>query len=566
MKTTISLPFVGSGKNKMHALGMLLVLLLLPFQVKGQGGHPAVDDEETSHLLLQLDSALDNVQQYDAAHLKHVEAIKQQLRNHKGGVEEEIALTEKLIEAYSKFNYDSTTLYINRNLHLAEQTGNAGMILRMKLGKAKHYAKTGAYLEAVNLVKDIDEKQLPDSLLPAFYDACRNVYGESGFYSRDSVIFSEYLNKAGHYRYLLQQCYSNDPENDCYLELLETRARNQRQYEEALKYNDLRLQRIDTQDKRYSEIAYFRSVIYNGLGDKEKEKKWLIKSAIGDLRHSIKDQASLWTLANLLSEEGDVKRSYRLINISQDGLQQYNSPLRNLQSVHILNNIAHNYQLMTDKQNHLLSKMLILVGVLALLLAIAVLYVIRQIRRVKAARRELHESNLNLKELNIELQQTIDKLHESNNLLADSNRIKEVYIGYFLTLCSDYIKKMEKFRSMVLIDYLSSNKMREMKTKDFEELLGNFDAAFLSILPSFIDEFNELLQPESRITPQKEKSLTTELRIFALIRLGITDSSKIAAFLNYSANTIYNYRSNVKNAAIGPRDEFENAVKRIGNT
>ena len=572
MKTTLSFPFVGSGNNKMHALAILLLLLLLPFQVKGQGGHPAVDDKETSHLLQQLDSALDNVQQYDAAHLKRVNAIKQQLRNHRGSVEEEIALTEKLIHAYSKFNYDSTTLYINRNLHLAEQTGNAGMILRMQLGKAKHYAKTGAYLEAVNLVKDIDEKQLPDSLLPAFYDACRDVYGESGFYSRDSVINSEYLDKAGHYRYLLQQYYSKDPENECYLELLETRARNQHQYEEALKYNDLRLQRIDSLDKRYSEIAYFRSVIYNGLGDKEKEKIWLIKSAIGDLRHSIKDQASLWTLANLLSEEGDVKRSYRLINISQDGLQQYNSPLRNLQSVHILNNIAHNYQLMTDKQNHMLSKMLILAGVLAFLLAIAVLYVIRQIRRVKAARRELHESNLNLKELNIELQQTIDKLHESNNLLADSNRIKEVYIGYFLTLCSDYIKKMEKFRSTVLIkqksggltDYLSSNKMREMKSKDFEELLGNFDAAFLNILPSFIDEFNELLQPESRITPQKEKSLTTELRIFALIRLGITDSSKIAAFLNYSANTIYNYRSNVKNAAIGPRDEFENAVKRIG--
>ena len=105
-----------------------------------------------------------------------------------------------------------------------------------------------------------------------------------------------------------------------------------------------------------------------------------------------------------------------------------------------------------------------------------------------------------------------------------------------------------------------------MKSKDLEELLGNFDVAFLNILPSFIDEFNALLQPESRITPPKNNTLTTELRIFALIRLGITDSSKIAAFLNYSANTIYNYRSNVKNAAIGPRDEFESAVKRIGKT
>ena len=560
-----------STMNKIYPF-CLFLLFLLAFSLMATGATSSMDDGDTNTLLLQLDSAIANVQQYDAAHQKRINAIKQQLKQHKGNLEEEIALTDKLIETYLKFNYDSTTLYINRNLCLAEKTGNKGLITRMKLRKAQHYAKTGAYLEAMTMVKDIDEKQLPDSLLPYFYEASKDVYGESGFYSRDSVINSEYLDKAGNYRYMLQQCYSKNPESEAYLELLEIRARNQQDYEEALKYNDLRLQHIDPMDKKYSEVAYFRSVIYHGLGQKEKEKQWLIRSAIGDLKHSIKDQASLWTLANLLSEEGDVERSYRLINISQDGLQQYNSPLRNLQSVHILNNIAHNYQLMTDKQNRLLSATLILVGVLALLLALAVLYVIRQMRRLNAARQELHASNLSLKELNIELQQAIDKLHEINNLLADSNRVKEVYIGYFLTLCSDYIKKMEKFRSTVLIkqksgllaEYLSSSKMKEMKSKDFEELLGNFDAAFLNILPSFIEEFNALLQPESRITPLKEKSLTTELRIFALIRLGITDSSKIAAFLNYSANTIYNYRSTVKNAALGPREEFENAIKRIG--
>ena len=108
--------------------------------------------------------------------------------------------------------------------------------------------------------------------------------------------------------------------------------------------------------------------------------------------------------------------------------------------------------------------------------------------------------------------------------------------------------------------------MREMKSRDYNELLANFDVAFLNIMPTFIDEFNALLKPECRIIPQNEKSLTTELRIFALIRMGITDSSKIAEFMNYSVHTIYNYRSTMKNAAIGSRDEFEDAVKQIGNT
>ena len=553
-------------------ISSILFLFLFLFSLEGKSIPPSEDDVSTTFLLQQLDSAISHIQEYDAAHEKKIDAIKRQIQQNKSGLAEEIALTQKLIEAYSKFNYDSTTAYINHNLKLAEQTGDAALILRTKLHKAQHYAKTGAYLEAVSIVKEIDEKLLPDSLLPYFYDACRDVYGESGYYSHDSDINSEYLNKAGHYRFLLQQYFSNEPNSDIYLDLMETRERNQQNYEEALKYSNLRLERIDTLDKKYSEIAYFRSLIYKGMGDKEKEKQWLIRSAIGDLRHSIKDQASLWTLADMLSAEGDVKRSYLLINISQDGLKQYNSPLRNLQSVNILNNIAHNYQLMTDNQNHKLSMMLSLVGIFALLLAIAVVYAILQMRRLRVARRELHESNQNLKELNVKLQQAIEKLHVSNNLLADSNRMKDIYLGNFLSLCSDYIKKMENFRSTALkkqrsgqlAEYLSSSKMREMKSRDIEELLGNFDTVFLNILPTFIEEFNALLQPEGRITPSKEQSLTTELRIFALIRLGITDSGKIAEFLNYSVHTIYNYRSAVKNAAIGPREEFENAVKRIG--
>ena len=553
-------------------ISSILFLFLFLFSLEGKSIPFSEDDESTAFLLQQLDSAISHIQEYDAAHEKKIDAIKRQIQQNKSGLAEEIALTQKLIEAYSKFNYDSTTAYINHNLKLAEQTGDAALILRTKLHKAQHYAKTGAYLEAVSIVKEIDEKLLPDSLLPYFYDACRDVYGESGYYSHDSDINSEYLNKAGHYRFLLQQYFSNEPNSDIYLDLMETRERNQQNYEEALKYSNLRLERIDTLDKKYSEIAYFRSLIYKGMGDKEKEKQWLIRSAIGDLRHSIKDQASLWTLADMLSAEGDVKRSYLLINISQDGLKQYNSPLRNLQSVNILNNIAHNYQLMTDNQNHKLSMMLSLVGIFALLLAIAVVYAILQMRRLRVARRELHESNQNLKELNVKLQQAIEKLHVSNNLLADSNRMKDIYLGNFLSLCSDYIKKMENFRSTALkkqrsgqlAEYLSSSKMREMKSRDIEELLGNFDTVFLNILPTFIEEFNALLQPEGRITPSKEQSLTTELRIFALIRLGITDSGKIAEFLNYSVHTIYNYRSAVKNAAIGPREEFENAVKRIG--
>ena len=149
-----------------------------------------------------------HIKEYDDAHEKNIEAIKERLHHRKGGLAEEISLTDKLIEAYSKFNYDSTTLYINRNLQLAEQSGNQGVITRMKLLKAQYYAKTGSYLEAISIITKIDEEQLPDSHPSSFYDACRDVYGESGYYSHDQEINASYLDIAGRYRYLLQQYYS----------------------------------------------------------------------------------------------------------------------------------------------------------------------------------------------------------------------------------------------------------------------------------------------------------------------------------------------------------------------
>ena len=169
--------------NKVYLFTFLFLLSLFSIEVKG-----AVmldDDKQTTILLQQLDSAIAHIQEYDAAHEKAIGDIKQQLRHLQGGLTEEMALTDKLIEAYSKFNYDSTTVYINRYLKLAEQSGNLGLITRAKLRKAQFYAKTGAYLESVSILKEIDEDHLPDSILPYYYDACRDVYGESGYYSHD---------------------------------------------------------------------------------------------------------------------------------------------------------------------------------------------------------------------------------------------------------------------------------------------------------------------------------------------------------------------------------------------
>ena len=163
-------------------------------------------------------------------------------------------------------------------------------------------------------------------------------------------------------------------------------------------------------------------------------------------------------------------------------------------------------------------------------------------------------------------------LHDSNLKLNESNRVKEAYIGRFIGLCSLYIDKMDDYRKKVnkmmknkqLDELFSMTKSTELKEKEVDELYENFDAVFLHLFPDFVIDFNSLLRVEDRVQLNERGKLTTPLRIFALIRLGIDDSSKIAEFLHYSVNTIYNYRAKIKNGALGDRVNFEKEVKELG--
>ena len=199
--------------------------------------------------------------------------------------------------------------------------------------------------------------------------------------------------------------------------------------------------------------------------------------------------------------------------------------------------------------------------------------------KITRIRKELYHTNLRLNELNEDLQRTVDQLNDTNKKMSDindelseSNEIKETYIGHFLDLCSTYIDKLEKYRSTLnkkaverkLEELFRMLKSHEMIDQELKELYSLFDNIFLHLYPNFVEEFNSLLVEEERFNLKPDELLNTELRIFALIRLGITDSSRIANFLRYSANTIYNYRTRVRNKAAVPRDKFESFVMKIG--
>lgn len=320
--------------------------------------------------------------------------------------------------------------------------------------------------------------------------------------------------------------------------------------------------------------TYHRSLIYKYSNDSLGEKRNLCLSAISDIRSAIKDHASLWMLAQLLYEDGDMERAYQYMRFSWNATKFYNARLRSWQSADVLSLIDKTYQAMIEKQNDRLQQNLLLITALLVLLIVALGYIYRQMKKLADARNHLQVANKQLNGLNEELRQMNSCLSSTNIELSESNQIKEEYIARFIKLCSTYINRLDAYRRMVnkkvsagqIAELLKITRSQDALDEELEELYANFDTAFLHLFPNFVGKFNDLLQENEQILPKKGELLNTELRIFALIRLGIEDSSQIAEFLRYSVNTIYNYRAKVRNKARGSREDFDDLVRKFANS
>ena len=277
-------------------------------------------------------------------------------------------------------------------------------------------------------------------------------------------------------------------------------------------------------------------------------------------------------MAELLYEEGDVERANNYMKKNVADASLYNARLRNVQASKMLPVIDRSYQMEKEQQRRKLQVFLSVISILSVFLITTIGYIVRQMKKLAKARREVVCANEELQKLNGELVKANRRQKLMNDALTEVNCIKEEYIGRFLGLCSAYIDKLETYRRM-LNKKAASGKVEELyktlKSSQFiddelKEFYRNFDNSFLNIFPDFVECFNLLLPQDEAIVPKQDERLTTELRIFALIRLGITDSAKIAGFLRYSITTIYTYRSKLKNKSLH-RDDFEERVMEIGS-
>ncbi len=495
-----------------------------------------------------LDEAVGEHKKYVAIREERIERLRRQLSQADPETRDYFRLNENLYAEYRAYVCDSALHYLNHNLHWAIGHGEWEAVDNTRIRRAHLMSASGMYKEAAEDLEMVNRSGLSARLLPDYYECYRLLYRELGMYTQDIYRKKHYHDLSAGYEDSLIRILP--PVSSLYRERKERREVVAGNLDEALRINDTRLSGVNRDTPEYALITYHRSLIYHSLGDREEEKRYLALSALTDIRLAITDHASLWNLAQLLYEEGDIERAYRYMRFSWNETNRYNARSRSLQTAGILSLIDLTYQAMQERQNDRLRFYLWMISILSLLLVMAVVWIYYQMRRLGVAR---------------------NNLEQANEQLRMSNHIKEEYIGRFLKLCSAYIDRLDAYRRMVnkkisggqTEELLKMVRSRDVLDTDLKELYNNFDTAFLHLFPDFVRKFNELLQPDERIMLRRGELLNTELRIFALIRLGIDDSSQIAEFLRYSVNTIYNYRAKVKNKACISREDFETRVMGI---
>ena len=483
----------------------------------------------------------------------------------------------QLYDLYRPFVSDSAIFFLREAIRLADVMGDASEKVRCRSMMALRCSNIGMYDEAVAILDSIQTAGISQQALGEYYRARNNVYNELAYYTRLDNMREAYYKEAGKYEALMYETLPhNDP--DCFAHR-ELSLNAKGDLKAALKVNDEWMTTVEKGSHPYALVTLYRYLDYKAMGDSVQMMNWLCESVLADVRNGVMDQGSMWELANQLLLLNDIDRAYRYISYTSDCAGRYGSRQRQWQISPLLNEIAKNYK---TKSEHTTKQLWLLIAAISLLfvLLLGVLFFLnRRNRQLAVARNALHDTNAKLAALNNELKEANQQLSTTNGQLAvvnsklkDANNVKDEYIGRFLSLCAQYVDKLDSYRKMVnkkmkkneLADVLQLSRSTELKEREIEELNQNFDSAFLHLFPNFVDDFNALLMPDLQIHPKEKDRLTTDLRIFALIRLGIDDSSKIAEFLHYSVNTIYNYRARIKNGAIGNREQFERKVKEIG--
>jgi len=549
---------------------LLSFIVLFSLNIKAQG---------TQTLLQQLDQVVEQKEQYREPRHRKIEDLKQRAAS--SSDKELTPIYEALVEAYSHFKTDSALYFIDFIITDKKVKGNKDEYLQAELSKAEQLAVMGAYYNAESLVLSLQNETMSHDTRTRYYHVCRTIYGWMTDYTNNAPSISNSLEKLTS---LYRDSIINN-ENDAVMRdiVLADQLLKSGQGEKA--YRLLYKHKETARNERKSYIYFTMSEVFRANGDTDMQMQYLALAAIEDLKRGVTEYTALPTLAKILMERGDINRAYNYLVCSMEDANYCNARLRSMEISQVFPIIekAHKQQEMEGRKTGIM--LMIGLSLLAILLTAAIFYLHNQMNKLSATRKKLADANSQLESANAQLESANSQLASTNDKLGISNsnllqlntnlqqmdQVKEEYIAKYLGRCRNYIASLETYRKSLLKLAKNNQQAELMKNLKDDTLVSDeqqrfyddFDEAFLDIHPNFVENFNALLVPEERITPKKGERLTTELRIFALIRLGVTDTAEIAHFLDYSMPTIYNYRSRIRNKSIFSKADFDKKLMEL---
>lgn len=563
-------------------LSILIVCLLFPAYVCADTSKHAL--EENRKLLHSLDSLLEQQDLFVRVKEERIKQLKMQYSRVKD-VKELYAMNRMVYLEYRVYDADSALHYINKNIQLAQQTNNRTWEVVSLLEQSFVLTSSGLLTEALKAVSDIQPEELPQNLRSEYFGRLCTLYSRLRDYSSENSQLSEHYNN-------LQKAFRDSvyltatPDELRYWNCRAWLYLGTPEIEPVKQAFEENKQTLSNDSRKYSIATYNLSAIYRSENNESKYLENLILSAMADIRSVNGDIGSLQEIAEYLFKHGEIDRAYNYILYCSQKAMLFHNRVRIVKMSHLQNQIYKAYQEQSRTQQKRLQASLIAVSFLFLVLIGALLFIRKQMRRLKEANLKLDNTNQKLsvnmdalstahqrlEEVNMQLKDLNTQLQEVNDQLRESNYVKEEYIGYVFNICSTYISKLEEFRKNInrklkvgqIEDVKAMTDSSATASNELKEFYQNFDTIFLHLYPDFVGDFNALLLPEERIELKEGELLNTELRIHALIRLGITDSVKIADFLHCSAQTVYNNRLRTRNKSIIPKEDFINAVKKLG--
>ena len=512
-----------------------------------------VYDPKTQQLLLQLDDAVRHKQDFRNRLEGQATALKARLNKAVGSGR--IALCKELFRNYARCSPDSALAYL-RQLEAMAAPDDPDARQYVAIGRAEVLAMMGLFIDATGLLQSVDSRQLTPETRLYYYHICRTIYGW----------LDEYIEQAGTRQYaqlptaVLTQAY-----RDSILTLEQDEAsRRVVEADQRLVEGDsqaaLQLLRKNLAIAHGDQLAYTyynMAIAYGEQQQKDSCIAYLAHTALTDMQRGVSEYEALPRLASLLYEMDDVERAYAYLTCALEDSYHCKAQLRNLQVSNVYPIIDHAYKDIQASQNRNKKIVTGILALLLLLLAGMLTSLYRQMKKLRQTRRQLAAAN--------------EALTQAYDTLKLTDQMKEEYIARYLNRCRGYLDTLENYRRTIqklMKNHQFDEMARVLKSDAYiqeeqQRFYADFDSAFLTLFPHFIEQFNALLQPEAAVTPKKGELLGTELRIFALIRLGVTDSAQIAHFLNFSLATIYNYRSKIRGRARCEKSQFEAMVARL---